>query len=186
MPFPNERIYNFDASMELADGMAPVTASSFGQVAGSNAVIDLAGNQLSDPLQMARVDAVCVIDVNAAVIEPDCLYRFLLAGSNDPAFGPNSVVNLGGVDIGAGAMLSAGQQPGQPATRQFPPRSGYVAADSTTPGRIELLFTNQLLRHKFENDHRLGIYQYVALYLLMKGAKASITYQAFVSVLPEG
>lgn len=158
MSFPNDRTYNFDINLQLSDAAAAQTVTGYSQVGGANAVLDLGGNQGTSPKQQSRIDAVCVIDVTALdIASGDETYKFILVGSNDPALATGNV-ELGSVQVGKGAALEI-----------------LNAADSVT-GRIELMFSTNLAG---------SLYEYVGLYCVIAGTTPSITYDAFVSVLPE-
>lgn len=154
-----DRTYSFDANLQLSDGSAANTASGFAQVGGVDAILDLGGNQGVTPTQQARMDGVVVIDVNALdIASGDERYTFKLLGSNDSNFGVGNVAELAGLSIGKGTS-------GTPATLT----DGVV-------GRYELLFCSEQASVK---------YQYVKLYVSIAGTTPTITFIAFIAVLPE-
>jgi len=160
MSFPNDRTYSFDINLCLSDAAAALTASGYSQCGGADGLLDLGGNQGVTPTQFARIDAACVIDITAIdEASSNETYQFDIMVSNDPAFGAGNIVNAGGIQVGKGASL----------------RGPVAQADSAT-GRIELLWTNQIAG---------TIYEYAKLYVTMAGTSPSITFNAFVAVLPE-
>lgn len=159
MSFPNDRTYSFDANLMLADNAVAYTASGFSQVGGANAILDLGGNQGTNPQELARVDAVAVIDVTALDISSgNETYKMIAVVSNDPNFGAGNVAMAGEIEIGKGVSLD-----------------GIDMADSVV-GRYELMFTNQLAGQ---------IYEFAALYLVIGGTTPSLNISAFLAVLPE-
>lgn len=80
------------------------------------------------------------------------------------SFGAGNTTNLGGLDIGVAASQS---QPNGAPSAQPPAGSGSV---------YEILFTNE------QNNQK---YQYLKLYNAVSGTTPSITYRAFMAVLPE-
>lgn len=152
-----DRTYSFDANLLLSDNAAAYTADGYAQAAGADAILDLGGNQGTTPAQQARIDAVCVIDVTAIdVASADELYRLKILGSNATAFTATRVL----------AELTLGK-----GTAKVPSST----IDDTT-GRYELFFSTE------QDDTK---YQYVKLYNDVAGTTPSISYQAFVAVLPE-
>jgi hypothetical protein len=157
MPFPNDRTYSFDKNLELADGAVPLTATGFAQSGGANAVLDLGGNQGTNPKQQSRIDAVCVIDVGALTTTGAQTYKFMLLGSNDAGMGTGNVV-LGEIEAGVGGSIAG------------------INMATSGPGRYELLFTT---------NQAGQLYEFVALYVIVSGATPSAAFTAFVAVLPE-
>jgi hypothetical protein len=159
MSFPNDRTYSFDANLLLSDNAAAYTATGFSQVGGQNAILDLGGNQGTNPVELARVDAVAVIDATAFdITSGNETYKMVVLVSNDPAFGAGNVAMAGEIEIGKGTSLD-----------------GLDMADSVI-GRYELMFTNQLAG---------TIYEFCALYLVIGGTTPSLNISAFLAVLPE-
>jgi hypothetical protein len=172
-----DRTYAIDANMILSDGAAAYTASGFAQNLGANGVVDLGGNQnvtitlpaIADVTtltpQQARIDAVCVIDMTAIATGGTDLYKVLLLLSNDPAFGAGNVAMGGMLEFGAAASLDT--------------PNGFVTPQPNAIGgsRYEMPFTSE------QNNVK---YEYCALYNVISGnTSPSITYKAFVAVLPE-
>ena len=158
-----DRTYSFDANLQLSDG-ATYTATGFAQVGGVNAIIDLGGNQSVTPVQQARMDAVCVLDITALdAVTTDEAYRFILLGSNSAAFAAGTIQCLGELELAAGVLSVLG--------------SGAAGTQITsTTGRYELLFATE------QDDTK---YQYIKLYMVLSGTTPSVTLSAFVAVLPE-
>lgn len=151
-----DRTYSFDANMVLSDNAAAYTADGYTQVGGADAVIDLGGNQSVTPVQQARIDAMCVIDVTAITVSGTQLHRLQIMGCNNSNFA-SGVVELASIMLGKGSSMTPNTQ-----------------ADSVV-GRYELPFTNEQANTK---------YQYIKMY--MDGANSpSISFYAFVAVLPE-
>lgn len=153
-----DRTYSFDANLLLSDNAAAYAANGYAQAFGADGVWDSGGNQSTNPKQQARADAVMVIDVTAITVTAGCNYRLSVLGSTDPAFGAGNVEMLGEISLGIAAS-----------------RDGINMLTSTT-GRYEIPFATEQANAK---------YQYVKLYNTIGGANASISYQAFVAVLPE-
>jgi hypothetical protein len=151
-----DRTYSFDANLQLSDGAAAYTASGYAQVAGADGILDLGGNQGTSPTQQARIDAVCVIDISAITVSGTNTYKIKMMGCNTSAFA-SAVVNLSSIELGKGSSL-------------VPTTQSDGAA-----GRIELPFTTERLNTKYE---------FVKLYNELANSP-SITYTAFVAVLPE-
>jgi hypothetical protein len=171
-----DRTYSFDANMALSDGAAAVAATGYAQYAGQDGIVDLGGNQnvtitlpsIADSStitpQQARIDAVCVVDVTAVTTTGTASEKLILVGSNDPAFGATSgVFQLGMMEFGAAASLDQA--------------NGKVTAAPNSVGgsRYEILFTSE------QNNVK---YQFVKLYVVIANS-GSITFKAFVAVLPE-
>lgn len=164
MSFPNDRTYSFDANLELSDNAAAYTASGWAQKGGADGLIDLGGNQGTSPVQQARIDAVCVIDVTALdATTTDEAYRLIVAGSNDPAFANGTAQVLAEMEIAGGILSVLGL-------------GGAGVTKTGVTGRYELPFTNNVAGN---------YYQYVKLYHVLTGTSPSINYEAFVAVLPE-
>lgn len=157
MSFPNDRTYSFDANNVLSDNAAAYTANGYLQAGGTQAILDLGGNQGTSPAQQARIDAMCIFDVTAIdVASTNERYRLLVLVSNDPAMANSHCA----------AALELGDGPtGTPATQE----------DSVI-GRYEIGFTNQVAG---------TIYQYVSVYLIVSGTTPSISILSFIAVLPE-
>lgn len=171
-----DRTYSVDANMFLSDGVAAVTATGYSQYAGADGIVDLGGNQnvtytlpsIADSTsitpQQARIDAVCVVDVTAVTVSGTAAESLILVGSNDPAFGATSgSFQLARMDFGAAASLSQ--------------VNGKVTATPNAVGgsRYEMLFTSE------QNNVK---YQFLKLYVVIANS-GSITFKAFVAVLPE-
>lgn len=153
-----DRTYSFDANLVLADGAAAQTADGYAQVGGADGILDLGGNQGVTPAQQARIDAVCIIDISAIdIASNDETYRFQIIGSNTAAFA-SSTAELASIAVGKGSSLTPNTQA------------------NAAAGRIELFFTTERLNTKYE---------FIKLYLDVGGTTPSVTYTAFVAVLPE-
>lgn len=89
------RGYNFDADLELHDGVAALTADGAGVVDSAAATRDVGG------ANSARFDAVCIIDISALDFTTgDETYRFKVRGSAASNMG--SPAELASIDaIGA-------------------------------------------------------------------------------------
>jgi hypothetical protein len=171
-----DRTYSADANMFLSDGAAAVTASGYSQYAGADGIVDMGGNQnvtitlpsiasvTSITPQQARIDAVCVIDVTAVTVSGTASAQFILVGSNDPSFG----ATLGSWQLGS-LMLGAASQFLQPNPLVTPAPSAIGGS------RYEIPFTTE------QNNVK---YEYVKLYVVIANS-GSITFKAFVAVLPE-
>lgn len=170
-----DRTYSFDANMGLSDGVSAIAATGYAQYAGADGIVDLGGDQnvtitlpsIADVStikpQQARIDAVCVLDVTAVTTSGTALAKVILVGSNDPAFGSGNVVELGMMEFGAAASISA--------------LNAFVtpAPNAVGGSRYEIPFTSE------QNNVK---YQYVKLYVVISNS-GSITFKAFVAVLPE-
>ncbi len=155
------RTYSFDAKLALSDGAAPYTANGPGLVAGAQKVIDFGGAPIRFDLGIvggfARIDAACVIDVDALVTtNANNRYVIQIVGSNTLGSLAGGQV-LGSMELGNTAALSSG-------------------AGTSTPGRYELLFSTE------QADIN---YEFVGLYVVAQGTGASISFRAFAAVLPE-
>jgi len=171
-----DRTYSYDANMALSDGAAAITVTGYAQYGGADGIVDLGGNQnvtitlpsIADVSsltpQQARLDAVCVIDVTAVTTSGTASEKLIVVGSNDPAFGSTSgSFQLGMMEFGAAASQS------QVNAKVTP------APNSVGGSRYEILFSSE------QNNVK---YQYVKLYVVIANS-GSITFKAFVAVLPE-
>jgi len=164
MGFPNDRTYSFDINLLLSDNAAAYTTNGFSQVAGADGIVDLGGNQGASPVQQARIDAVCVVDVTALdATTTDEAYRLILAVSNDPNFAAGKAVVAAEVEIAGGVLSVLGL-------------GGAGVQGTGTTGRYEMMFTNQIAG---------VIYQYAKLFNVVSGTTPIINYDAFIAVLPE-
>lgn len=173
-----DRTYTPDANAFLADGAAAQTASGYAQYGGADGVFDAGGNQnntvtlpsiadvSSITPQQARIDAMCVVDVTAIdIASGNETYKIFVVGSNDPAFGVGKVVCLGGgMELGKGTSLD------------IPNGADAGSPPAVGGSRYEMPFCNE------QNNVK---YQYIKLYVAMGGTTPSMTYKAFVAVLPE-
>jgi hypothetical protein len=170
-----DRTYSVDANMFLSDGAAAVAATGYAQYAGADGIVDLGGNQnvtinlpsIADSStitpQQARIDAVVVLDVTAVTTTGTASEKVIVVGSNDPAFGAGKTIQLGMMEFGA--IASQDQT------------NGFVTAAPNAVGgsRYEILFTSE------QNNVK---YQFVKIYVVIANS-GSITFKAFVAVLPE-
>ena len=171
-----DRTYSFDANMGLSDGAAAYAASGYAQYAGADGIVDLGGNQnvtiqlpsIADGSgiitpQQARIDAVVVLDVTAVTTTGTSSMKVIVVGSNDPAFGAGNTTQLGMMEFGA---IVSQDQP-----------NGFVTAAPPAVGgsRYEIPFTSE------QNNVK---YEYVKIYNVIANS-GSITYRAFIAVLPE-
>jgi hypothetical protein len=168
-----DRTYSFDANNVLSDGSVAQTAAGYAQNAGATGVVDLGGNQgatvtlpsIADSTsitpQQPRIDAACVVDVTAITVSGSDVYKLCLVGSNDPAFGAGNV------------QLLAEYQLGELANVDWINGFNTAAPASIGGSRYEMLFTNE------QNNVK---YQFVQLYVA--GTFGSITFRAFIAVLP--
>ena len=156
-----DRSYGFDAGNLLSDGAAPIIVTGYTQVGGVDGIIDLGGNQSVTPKQQARIDAALVLFITALdTVTGDESYVIQLNGSNDPAFGAGSVVNLGTLIVGG----IAGQV-----------TLGVLNALLSVTGMYELSFTNEQANVK---------YQYLKLRIIAAGTTPSVTMVAFIAEIP--
>lgn len=100
---PN-RVFTFDAALELARGIGPsapavVVGSGPAQVSGSNQILDLGAGGF-DGMLIVNVDA---IDVSSG----DERYQLVLQGSSSPTFA-SDIENLATLDLGATASRAIG------------------------------------------------------------------------------
>lgn len=171
-----DRTYSIDANAFLSDGAAAIAATGYAQYAGADGIMDLGGNQnvtitlpsIADVTsivpQQARIDAVLVVDVTAVTVSGTAVATLILVGSNDPAFGATSgSFQLGMMSFGAAASLL---QVNAKVTGTPPAIGG---------SRYEIPFTNE------QNNVK---YEYLKLYVVIANS-GSITFKAFVAVLPE-
>lgn len=157
-----DRSYAFDAANLLSDGITPLTATGWAQNGGADGIIDLGGNQSTVPLQQARIDAALVMFVTAIdEVTGDESYIISLVGSNDPAFGAASTVELATKVLGG---ITGKTTIGVPNT----------VADPV--GMYEVSFTNEQANVK---------YQYLKLRVIAAGTTPSITFQAFIAEIPK-
>lgn len=170
-----DRTYSFDANMALSDGAAAITASGYAQYAGADGIVDLGGNQnvtitlpsIADSStitpQQARIDAVVVLDLTAVTTSGTASEKVIVVGSNDPAFGAGKTIQLGMMEFGA---IASQDQP-----------NGFVTAAPSAVGgsRYEIPFSSE------QNNVK---YEYVKIYVVIANS-GSITFKAFVAVLPE-
>ena len=167
-----DRSYAFDINNLVSDGSTPYTASGWAQAFGAQGMIDLGGNQgltVTIPTnisaqtytpQQQRIDAVMMIEVTAIT----------------------SAAWLGSIELGLGASMDgyvAGGNSG-PAFANTPLTTAGGAAGNI----YELLFTN---------EQQAGVaassvptkFEYISIYNVISGTTPSITYRAFMCVLPE-
>jgi len=170
-----DRSYSFDANMGLSDGAAAIAASGYAQYGGADGIVDLGGNQnvtvtlpsiadvTSITPQQARIDAVLVVDVTAVTTSGTASEKLIIVGSNDPAFGAGKTTQLGMMEFGA---IASQEQP-----------NGFISAAPNAVGgsRYEIPFCSE------QNNIK---YEYVKLYVVIANS-GSITFKAFVAVLPE-
>src|SRR6516164_9106570 len=161
------RNYTLDANMLVDDGTGAHAAAGYGQVGGSQGIVDLGGNQgititlpsISNVAtitpQQARGDFACVIFLNAITLAGSDIYTITLVGSNSSSFASGNV-NLGALTFGQAAAFA------YPGAGNFP--SGY---------QYEILFTNEVANTP---------YQFVSPYF--SGTFGSITAKVYVAVLP--
>lgn len=170
-----DRTYAFDANMALSDGAAAITATGFSQYGGADGIVDFGGNQnvpitlpsIADVSsivpQQARIDAVLVIDVTAVTVSGTALAKLVLCGANDPAFGSGKVAQLAMMEFGAAASQSQSN-------------ALVTAAPASVGGsRYELPFCSE------QNNIK---YEYAKLQVIISNS-GSITFKAFIAVLPE-
>ena len=170
-----DRTYSIDANMILSDGAAAITASGYSQYAGADGIVDFGGNQgvtitlpsIADVStitpQQARIDAVLVIDLTAVTTSGTASEKLILVGSNNPAFSAGTTIQLGMMEFGA---IASQEQP-----------NGFVTAAPPAVGgsRYEMPFCTE------QNNVK---YEYVKVYVVIANS-GSITFKAFVAVLPE-
>lgn len=170
-----DRQYTPDANDFVADGVAAMTVSGVAQYGGADGLWDTGGNQGVTPVQQARAEAALVIYLqNIDVASGDELYTLIVQGSNDPAFGEDNVQNLAAMDFGAeNSRLGAGTT----LTTATPPGQAAGAGVTTYPlnSMYELFFTTE------QNNVK---YQYVRVYVQISGTSPTITFNAFIALLP--
>lgn len=172
-----DRAYAFDINNALSDGAAAYTASGYAYYGGVQSILDTGGNQnvvVTLPSianvstitpQQARIDAAIVVDLTAIKTSSNNeVYKLLVLGSNDPAFGAGKVQCLGSLQLGFAG------------SNDVPNGITTPAPASVGGSRYELLFSTE------QNNVK---YEYVALYHVLAGTTPSITYKAFMSVLPD-
>jgi hypothetical protein len=171
-----DRSYTFDANNAFSDGAAAYTASGYAQSGGADGVVDTGGNQnvtitlpsIADVAtitpQRARIDAVAVVFVTAAkVSSSNEVYKLLVLGSNDPNFAAGNVQMLGAIELGFAGSNDI-------------PNGITTPAPAAVGGSVyEILFCTE------QNNVK---YQYVKLYNVLAGTTPSISYRAFMAVLP--
>ena len=170
------RNYSFDATMQLCDGAAAITAAGFTQVGGAQAILDLGGNQgititlpsIADSStitpQQARIDAVAVIYISAVTVSGSNVYKVSIVGSNTAAVNSGNAI-LGMLEFGVGGQMDTNNA----ASTTAPGGTGAFPAGS----QYELLFTNEQNGVPFE---------FISMWVA--GTFGSITFTSFVSVLP--
>jgi hypothetical protein len=171
-----DRSYALDANNQVSDGAAAYTASGYAQTAAADGVIDTGGNQnvtITLPSiaavstitpQQARIDSVMVVFVTAnKTSNSNEVYKLLVLGSNDPNFGAGNVQMLGGIELGFAG------------SNDIPNGITSPAPNAAGGAVYEILFCTE------QNNVK---YQYVKLYNVLSGTSPSITYRAFMAVLP--
>lgn len=163
------RTYSFDALMELDDGASVHSASGFGQVGGVTQIIDLGGSPINTNFAvlmqigaLARIDAMCVVDVAAITDATGETATVSLMGSNNS--NGSAPVNLATLLLGAGASLPNGSA-GAASTG---------AGSTTSPGKFEMPFTNE------QNGI---VYEFVYIFVTI-GSTASIQFNT-VYIAPQ-
>lgn len=163
------RTYSYDAFMVMADGAAATIVNGIGQVAAANKILDLGGALTRTDLGivggLARIDAAVVVDITAMVTSTtDDTYVINVMGSNNS--NGSAPVVLGGIRVGNFTLIPNGSTGS----------AGTGAGSTSVPGRYEILFSSEQADIK---------YQYCYLYNTVAGTAKSITYSAFMAVLPE-
>lgn len=163
------RTYSYDALLVMADGAAATATNGIGQVGAANRILDLGGALTRTDIGivggLARMDAAIVIDVSAIVdSNTDNVYSIDVMGSNNS--NGSAPVHLGGIKLGNFTLIPNGSTGS----------AGTGAGSTSVVGRYEILFASEQADIK---------YQYVYLYNTGAGTSKSITYKAFMSVLPE-
>jgi len=168
------RNYTLDINMMLDDGTGAHAATGYGQVGGSQGIVDLGGNQgitITLPSianvatltpQQARGDFACVIYITAITLAGSDIYNLTLVGSNSSSFASNNV-NLGSMAFGQAAAFA------------YP----NAAVTATPPGTFPLGFQYEIL---FTNEVANVPYEFLSLYF--SGTFGSITAKAYAAVLP--
>jgi hypothetical protein len=174
-----DRVFAFDENFVLSDGSVAYTQSGFAQYGGIQAGVDLGGNQSQNATitlpsiaatssltpQQPRFEGWLVVDVAAIKTSAaNELYKLIVVASNDPSFGAGNVAMLGMLELGVAASLD------------FP--NGITTPAPATIGgsRYELGFINQQNGQAF---------QFLSFFHALSGTNPSITYRAFVAVIPE-
>jgi hypothetical protein len=187
-----DRSYAFDINNLISDGLTAYTASGWAQAFGAQGIIDLGGNQgLTVTLptnisgstyvpQQARIDAAMMIEVTAITQGTTNLFKIIVVGSNSPSF--TSAAWLGSIELGLGASMD-GNVTGGGAGPGFA-NTPLTTYGGTAGNVYEVLFTN---------EQQAGVaassvptkFEYLSLYNVISGTTPSITYKAFMAVLPE-
>lgn len=170
-----DRTYAFDINNAVSDGAAAYTASGFATYAGQQSILDTGGNQnvvVALPSianvstitpQQARIDAAMIIDLTAIYTGGGDAYKLLVLGSNNPGFTAGTVQCLGALELGTAGSTDV-------------PNGITTPVPASVGGsRYEILFATE------QNNVK---YEYVALYHVLSGTTPSITYKAFMAVLP--
>ena len=154
-----QRNYLFDKFNLLSDNLTAYTTSQISKVAATNVILDTGGALTRTDIGivggLARIDAAIVLDVSAIVVGATNLYDVFVMGSNS-ASGASPQV-LGSMRLGNAAVL---------------PNTGVTSV----AGRYEILLATE------QADIN---YEFVYLYVIPQGTTPSITFNAFLAVLPE-
>jgi hypothetical protein len=158
-----DRTYAVDANNFLSDGAAALTVSGYAQYGGADGIIDCGGNQ-NITVTLPSIAASSSITpqqqrIDAAVV----IDVTAIVVSNDPAFGATNVMLAGALQL---AIAGTGDVP-----NNFTP----PAVPAIGGNRYEILFSNE------QNNVK---YEYVKLYVVLGGSNASITFKAFMAILP--
>lgn len=187
-----DRSYSFDINNLVSDGTAPYTASGWAQTFGGQGILDLGGNQgqqiviptnisaLTYTPQQQRIDAVMMIEVTAITQAATNLFKLIIVGSNSPSF--TNAAWLGSLELGLGASMDGNVTGGGAGP-------GFANTPLTTAGNVagnvyELLFTNE----QHAGTAAAGLptkFEFISIYNVISGTTPSITYKAFMCVLPE-
>lgn len=171
-----DRSYAFDANNGLSDGAAAYTATGYAQYGGGDGIVDTGGNQnvtITLPSiansstitpQQARIDAAIPIWVTAIkTSSSNEVYKIMVLLSNDPAFGAGKVEIGGMIELGYAGSNDV-------------PNGITTPAPATVGGSMyEILFATE------QNNVK---YEFVKLYHVLSGTTPSITYKAYLAVLP--
>lgn len=170
-----DRTYGFDANLQLSDGAAAYTASGYSQVGGAQAIVDTGGNQnvtvtlpsiaasATMTPQQARIDAAIALWITGIYTGGANSYKLLVLVSNDPSFGAGNVEIAGALEFGTAGSTDV-------------PNGITTPAPSSIGGDMyEILFSTE------QNSIK---HQYVALYNVIAGTTPTITYKAFMAILP--
>ena len=175
-----DRSFAFDINNMVSDGAAAYTATGWAQAFGSQGILDLGGNQgqvVTLPsinvvgtytAQQQRIDATMLIEVTQITQSATNLFKLIIVGSNSPAF--TAAAWLGSIELGLGASMD-GYNAAGPAFSNTPLTTLGPAGNV-----YEVLFTNEQLNTKYE---------FVSIYNVISGTTPSITYKAYMCVLPE-